>query len=267
VGRGDSRLAGRLVFCVGARRSGTYWVQRIVAAHPAASAVPGETYLFSHGIAPLMERFHHGPRTPGQVGKVYADRGILLDAVRDFCDRVLGEFLEPGAERLAERTPHHVYHLGLIAEIYPDAHFVHIVRDGRDVARSLVAQDWGPDTIAAAAEEWRSSVVAGREGAPREGYLEVRYEELLADVERGVRVLYEHVGLPATPEALALGLAAARDSSLNVDASDPRVAAGKWEGSISERDLREIERVAGELLAELGYADRPRRGGLLRRRG
>jgi hypothetical protein len=57
-----------------------------------------------------------------------------------------------------------------------------------------------------------------------------------------------------TPEALELGLAAARDSSLNVDPADPRIAAGKWESSLSARDLRKVEGVAGDLLADLGYA-------------
>jgi hypothetical protein len=253
VGRYDSPLEGRLVFCVGARRSGTYWLQRIVVAHPGVSEVPGESHLFSHGIAPLLERFHHGPRGSGQVGRLYADRDALLDAARDFCDRMLGPFLQPGSTRLAERSPLHVQHLGLIGEIYPDARFVHIVRDGRDVVRSLLAQEWGPTTATAAAEEWRSSVLAAREQRPADGYLEVRYEELLADAEAGIREIYGHLGLDASADALELALAAARDASVNVDPTDARVAAGKWESSLSARELRDIEAVAGELLAELGY--------------
>ena len=47
-----------MIFNAGARRSGTYWLQRITCAHPAVAEVPSETYIFSHGIAPLMERFH-----------------------------------------------------------------------------------------------------------------------------------------------------------------------------------------------------------------
>ena len=261
MGRDDSPLAGKLIFNVGARRSGTYWLQRIVTAHPEVADVPGESHFFSHGIAPLMERFHHGARGSVPLGKLYAEREELVDAVRDLCDRVLADFLEPGHTRLAERTPVHVYHLGLISELYPDAQFVHIIRDGRDVARSLAARSWGPDTLGEAAEEWRSSIVSAREQRPADGYMEVRYEELLADPEAGIRAIYAQLGLEATPRAMELALAAARDSSLNVDPNDTRITTRKWESSLSRSELREVEEVAGDLLSELGYA-----GGSPRRR-
>jgi hypothetical protein len=236
------------------RRSGTYWLQRIVTAHPDVSEIPGETHLFSHGIAPLFERFHHDPGAAVRVGRIYADRDTLLDATREFCDRVLGEFLEPGDDRLSERTPLHVYHLGLISAIYPDARFVHIIRDGRDVARSLLAREWGPTTIAAAAEEWRSSVLAARQARPAQGYLEVRYEELLTDPESNVPEIYRHLGLETTEAIVDAALVEARSTSANVDPSDPRIAAGKWRDSWSASDRREFQEVAGEMLVELGYA-------------
>ena len=62
----------QMIFNVGARRCGTYWLQRITCAHPAVAEVPSETYVFSHGIAPLMERFHHDDPEYEEVGQVYA---------------------------------------------------------------------------------------------------------------------------------------------------------------------------------------------------
>src|SRR5687767_2814543 len=172
-----------MVFNAGSRRSGTYWLQRIVCAHPAVGEVPSETYVFSHGIAPLMERFQHEERESQEVGSVYADRERLIGAIRNLCDTVFGEFAEAGQTHVAERTPWHVFHLALIAEVYPDARFVHIVRDGRDVVRSLLGQYWGPGTVTEGAEEWCTSVAAARDAAGLLGerLLEVRYEELLAE--------------------------------------------------------------------------------------
>src|SRR5437773_700229 len=103
MSRVDSPLRGRLIFSVGARRSGTYWLQRIIAAHPLVAEVPSETHLFSHGIAPLMERFQHEDPTSPEVGSVFAERGAVLDAVRDLCDTVFSGFLQPGQEYVAER--------------------------------------------------------------------------------------------------------------------------------------------------------------------
>jgi hypothetical protein len=134
VSREQSPLRGRMIFNVGSRRSGTFWLQRIVTAHPEVSAVGSETHLFSHGIAPLAERFHHAAMGSGQVGTTFIERDTLLDALRDFCDTVFAPMLEPGKTRLAERTPLHALHTGLIGDIYPDGRIVHIIRDGRAVA-------------------------------------------------------------------------------------------------------------------------------------
>jgi len=241
-----------MIFNVGARRSGTYWLQRIVCAHPSVAEVPSETYVFSHGIAPLMERFQHDDRGSQEVGRVYADRAKLIAAVRALCDGVFGEFARAGETHAAERTPWHVYHLPLIAEVYPDARFVHIIRDGRDVARSIVAQPWGPSTVAEAAEEWRSSVEAGRAAAAVLGdrLIEVRYEQLLAEPRREIERLHGRLGLEGGVEE---ALAAAGETS-NVGPQDLRVGAEKWRDGWRRRDVRAFERVGGGLLRVLGYS-------------
>ena len=241
-----------MIFNAGARRSGTYWLQRITCAHPAVAEVPSETYIFSHGIAPLMERFHHDDPEFQEVGQVYARRERVIESVRNLCDTVFGEFVRDGQTHAAERTPWHVYHLPLIAEIYPDASFVHIIRDGRDATRSIVAQPWGPDNVKEAAEEWRSSVAAGLDAAPVLGdrLLEVRYEEVLADPRSRIGRIYEHHGLEGgIDEALE-----AAGAKANIGRQDKRVGTGKWREDWGRRELRDFNRVAGDLLAELGYA-------------
>jgi hypothetical protein len=240
-----------MIFNVGSRRSGTYWLQRIVCAHPAVAEVPSETYVFSHGIAPLMERFHQGDRDSTEVGQVYADRGRLIAAIRNLCDTVFGEFATEGQPYASERTPWHVYHLPLIAEVYPDARFVHIIRDGRDVARSIVAQPWGPTTVKEAAKEWSSSVTAGRGAAGELGerLVEVHYEDMLAEPRAGIERLYAHLGLDGgIDEALA-----AAGEEANVGQHDKRVGSGKWRDAWTRRERRDFEQEAGGLLRELGY--------------
>jgi hypothetical protein len=257
MGRATSPLRDRMIFVVGARRSGTNWVQRVLAAHPEVAAVPSETYLFSRGILPLTERFHHG--SPGSVslGTVYVSREGLLDALRDLCDRVLGGLLatlRPGATRLCERTPEHAACLDLIGEIYPDARVVHIIRDGRDVARSLAGQAWGPGSLRAAAEEWVSHVTAARAaGARLVHYHEVRYEEMLADPCPHVAALFGFCGLDAG-EALIREALREAEVPFNVDPNVPSVGAGKWRATLDAAQLAEVHAVAGRLLAELGYA-------------
>lgn len=256
MSRQASPLQGRVAFLVGVRRSGTNWLRRIVDAHPDASVIPSETYLLSHGIAPLRERVQHGLTGSARTGSLHVDRDVFLDATRDLCDCLLGshlDSLDQPVHVLGERTPDHVRVLDLVADVYPDAAVVHIVRDGRDVARSLVSQSWGPTTYREAAEEWVSGIRSAREHAPRlPRYVEVSYEELLTDPVAQVPALYRFLGLADNDDVVRRALAEA-DVPYNVDPASTAVSAGKWRGGLASDDLRAVIDVAGPLLAELGY--------------
>ena len=271
MGLADSPLRDRAIFTFGVPRSGTYWLQRILVAHPEVAEVPSETSLFYTGIRPLLGLFHHGARA-SQAPGIYAERGELLDATREFCDRVLATSLRPDARYLAERTSMHVYCVPEIVAVYPDARLLHIIRDGRDVARSLVGREWGPSSVAEAAEEWRSGVAGARAARPDENYREVRYEALLADPEGEIADLYGSLGLPAEAGTMAAALAEA-GRERNEDPSDPRIAAGKWRDEWGEDDVAAFMEVAGDLLVDLGYdaelapRQSPGAGGDGRRRG
>jgi hypothetical protein len=257
MARADSPLRERMIFLVGARRSGTNWLQRILGAHPAVAALPTETHVFNMGITPLTERFQH--TNPGSLmpATMFADRDGFLDGVRDLLDRAFLDNLDrldPSARYLVERTPWHVYDIDLIAQVYPDARVVHIIRDGRSVARSLLAKHWGPDTMEAAAQEWVDSVQAGRRGAAALGdrYREVVYEHVLADPSQEIEDLFGWLGVEFDEDVRERVLLEA-GSMFNVDPGSPEIRADKWREGLSERDLESFDRVAGPLLEELGY--------------
>ena len=260
MSRAQSPLRGRMIFNVGSRRSGTFWLQRIVTAHPHVSAVGGETHLFSHGIAPLTERFHHAAMGSAQVGSTFIERETLLDALRDFCDTVFLPMLEPGKPRLAERTPLHALHTGLIGDVYPDGRIIHIIRDGRDVVRSLLAQQWGPENVADGAREWRAAIEAARAGAGASSrYLEVRYEDLHADPGPRISGLYHWLELPVDDAILERALTEARVER-NLDPKGSPAGSGKWRDVFTPEDLAAFEDVAGDVLYDLGYERATARG-------
>lgn len=242
---------------VGARRSGTNWLQRILQQHPEIVGLPPETYVFNRGIRALTAGFQHtNPGSP-LTGTMFIDGDAYRAAVRALVDRAFLDNVQrlgPDARYVLERTPWHVYDLELVAQFYPDARVVHIIRDGRAVARSLMSMDWGPDTMREAAEEWCTSVAKGRGGAALFGdrYREVRYEQLLGDPAAGAAELFAWLELDASRDLLDRIALEAR-SEFNVDPSNPGISAAKWRGALSAADLRTFGRVAGGLLAELGY--------------
>jgi hypothetical protein len=255
--RATSPLRNRVIFVVGARRSGTNWLERILTAHPEIVAVPTESYLFSHGVQPLTERFQHSNPGTAMMGLTFVQRETMLDALRNFIDPILLETLEredPEARYIVERTPWHASHLPLIADVFPDAWVINIIRDGHAVARSLVSMPWGPATLEDAAAEWAKAVQDARNGAPAVGdrYIEVVYETLLSDPRRHTTSLFATLGLELSDEHWAAILAEA-GSEFNVDPASPGLGPDKWRKELSPAEVRAIERVAGPQLVACGY--------------
>lgn len=251
MSRTNSPLAGRALFITGARRSGTYWLQRIITAHENVGAVPSESHLFSHGISPLLDRLSGADPSDQTVGRVHADREAVLDSVRDLCDVVLAPYRAGAEGWVSERTPLHVYHLGLIASVYPDGRFIQIVRDGRDVARSLVEQEWGPTTHEAAALEWRDAIrAAGDSTLPAGSYREVRYEDLLTDPEPLIADLFDWLGLKTDAANLA---GAVGEAGQIANTGRTAAAAERWRTELTAEEISTIESVCSAELERMGY--------------
>lgn len=249
AGVDGSPLRDKLMLVIGARRSGTHWVGRIIGAHPQVVYLPSETFLFAH-LDDFARNFHASMGS-AQVGSLYAERDALVGGLRALCDSILLPWLKPGSvERILERTPLHTANLDLISDVYPDARVVHIIRDGRDVARSLAAVRWGPGSAVAGAEEWVRSVRQGRRDMKH--YYEVRYETLLANPRAEITKLFDALELPADDAQVD---AALREAAVpvNHDLTMPAVAAEKWRAGLSASDLADVEAVAGDLLVELGF--------------
>jgi len=172
---------------------------------------------------------------------------------------------EQGKRRWGDKTPMYMQNLRLLEKLFPDALFVHLIRDGRDAALSflelpagLVTETWmHPRTPAEFACQWRTEVAAARRLGQRIGsrYLEVRYEELVGDVEGVLRRICDFAWLGYEP--------AMADYAGNVDVSakphqqrlrePPTKGVRDWRKQMSPADVSAFEHVAGDLLRKLGY--------------
>ena len=253
----DSPLHGRCIFVVGAPRSGTTWLHQLLAQHPDV-VTAGESHVFADGVSHLLE--NHRDPDPWMHLSTWLPASELETLVRRLCDGVfesLRQAQDPGASRVLDKSPNARPYAADLARIYPDATFLHIIRDARDMAGS--ARDlWGwSERFAAweqAATTWVDAVRDNREHLGHLRYLEVRYEDLLADTVPGLTTILDFAGLDHDPDFVEAVVAFGR-APVNVRPSDTRIGAGKWQGT--DRDAeRRVVRVAGDLLVELGYLTR-----------
>jgi hypothetical protein len=248
----------RPVFVVGAPRSGTTWLAELLQAHPDTVGIPqGETQLF-WALAPL---WLSAERRRGPGIRTLVTHHELVAAVRVFCDALFeaGRAKQgPGATLFIEKTPAHAVHVARMHEVYPEAWFVHIVRDGRDVVRSIARfdlEELSPIDLPTAAAEWdRLNRLILAEAPRLDRYRMVRYEELVAAPVEGACQLLEWMGLPCD-DAVRDRVADAAGNPVSQHAGKGRVGPGKWREDLSDAQLSTIYRIAGRLLVELGYLD------------
>lgn len=167
-----------------------------------------------------------------------------------------------GAGRWADKTPHYVLHLDLVKRVFPEARIVHLVRDGRDVALSLLRVPFGPGNVWAAAHQWRDAVDAGDAAAERYGdeVLTVRYEDLVSEPEATVRRVCAFCELAYDPKMLAVEEAAAGRLIRGQEGWFSQLGAGittrsvgRWRTEMSPARQALFASIAGDALRRHGY--------------
>lgn len=166
-----------------------------------------------------------------------------------------------GKKRWGDKTPRHVFDIQWLAETFPTAQIIHVIRDGRDVASSLLKAGW-VSNFTEAAYYWQEKVQAGRKAGralEKRRYCEVKYEQLVIDPERMLKHICNWLNLTYIPEMLDPSATSVnyisgdwhlhRMVTRPVDAS--RIYA--WKTALSLRQLANFEAVTEELLNELNY--------------
>jgi len=274
-------------FIVGVGRSGTTLLRMMLDSH-STLAIPPETN-FATALA-AFERGGSGPAVEAMVAnQLWGDYNLPADEFarrvesrrpRSFAD-VLRVFFEFYAElrekpRWGNKTPYFLARMALVQRLIPEARFVHIVRDGRDVALSTVPLWFGPDDVAGVAGEWsRMLSLARRQAQSLDHYAEVRYEDLVREPVPALRRLCEFLELEWEPamldyhrhaaERLAAelgdvvegGRPVPREQRLELwrllDRPPQLDRVERWRREMSGADLQAFEGVAAGTLRAFGY--------------
>jgi hypothetical protein len=278
-------------FVVGVPRSGTTLLRLMLDAHPQLT-IPPETYFLpellrackSGGasrervleVITATKRWQDFQLEPSRLlRRLPARRPVKgREAARAF----YAAYAESvGKPRWGDKTPVYLKSMLAIQKALPEARFIHIIRDGRDVALSVLGLLFGPDSVDEAARRWKRKVLRAREQASRlRHYREVRYEDLVADPESTLRSVCEDVELPWDPSMLDYHRHAEQRMRTEIRELRPlgggtitaeervrqhelvsrppsATRAGRWKTDMSPADRQAFESVAGKLLDQLGY--------------
>lgn len=260
-------------FIVGSARSGTTLLRLILNAHPEVAVPPESRFIVElHNGAELVDavdflarldahhRFHTWDLPISAVREEIAgaDRLPYAEAI-DAAFRAYARV--QGKTRWGDKTPRYVEDIAFLARLWPDARFIHLIRDGRDVARSYADVSFGPKTVGKAASLWarrvRAGIAAGR-ALPAGRYLEINYEDLVDDAEGEIKDICDLLELDFDPGMLdhterARGSVLPRASAFNPHVTEPPSRTRSWHTSMPRAQVEIFEAVAGDTLTELGY--------------
>jgi hypothetical protein len=251
----DQATAPIIVF--GAPRSGTTYLNRILNEHPDVN-ITEESRVFVWMYRSLMV-------LPRREEALCAHREQFLEHLRSQLPEVVRSFyreLDPAARHWGDKNPHYASErnagcLDTIAEVFPDARFVHIIRDGRDVVNSLLRKRWAD--FEDAHQTWKQHVRIGCDFGrvqPPGSYCEIRYEDLVSDDLEVAGGVFAFLGLVMDPRVKVF---CQQQQTWRTPLSDPERnlnAGGQgsdWRRTLSpDQQMRSLDLLEPRLLA-LGY--------------
>ena len=263
---------------MGAPRSGTTWLQLLLDRHDEVATGP-ETHLFERYLSHLDEVWR-------REGSLEAERVIGLRPVLDetefhrLCRAFAGEVLErladpPHLPVVVEKTPGHVLSARFIHALFPEAWFLHVVRDPRACVSSLLRAGhgwgarWAPKGTVTGSLVWHDHVKAGLEiPSLTDRYREIRYEALHEEGVEALDAIVRALGLRPEPGWAAAAFRACSIDRLRKGEGGRAVSGGEpeppgffgpgkpegWRDELTRSQLRAIEFVNADLMEHLGYA-------------
>ena len=277
-------------FIVGTGRSGTTLLRMMLDSHPAL-AIPAETHFIPRVVAnheaasdpraSFIQTLASYPKWPDFVTDI-SELEHRVNQIRPFdLAHAFRAFYMLHAERFGkqrwgDKTPRYLQQMQLIQRVLPDARFIHLIRDARDVALSVKGLWFGPNSISEIAQWWAAGIrQARRQAKELNYYLEVRYEDLVCNTESTLRKICAFIDLPwhaamldyhqtahkrleafqsVTPDGKTVIDADKRRDIHRLTNKPPQASrVGRWRTEMSVPDRQHMEASAGGLLEKLGY--------------
>jgi len=264
----------RPIFVVGAPRSGTNLFYRTFARHSDLAWISNITKKFPSSLwltrIIMLFREDHRPTEANNVWQKFAGnedlslgRDDVTAAARSYLRSVIKNNLQIfNKPRFINKCPGNSVRIDFLKEIFPDAIFIHIIRDGRAAAYSIMRSRLGHSgaywsvkppgwqdllklpMVDACALQWKLTVESALQSAeklPPAQYMEVRYENL---VDRPAEVM-EQVGEKC-------GLVWQKDFLKEITTGMEN-RNFKWETEMQDADKNTLNKLLGDFLKHLGY--------------
>lgn len=245
----DIPLVSEPIFLVGAERSGTTVLRLMLDCHPQIAWCDEFEYAVDRipdgGGWPRNDEYYQWLETH----RIFQDSGFAIDRRLSY-PQLINSFLCQKRDRVGKpligATVHR--HFDRLLQIWPDARFIHLIRDGRDVARSCIGMGWAGN-VWTGVERWIEAELLWPKLSsvlPAQRQIEINYENLILDPVKVLTRLCDFIGIPYDQAMLSYAQAT------TYDVPDPSLIR-QWQRKLSDREIQLVESRIANMLVERGY--------------
>lgn len=237
------------VFLVGAERSGTTLLRLMLRSHSQLAWCNEFEYsvdlITEERNWPKLDIYYQWLETD----RIFRATKFKVDRSLDYPQLVNSFLLQKKATEekpIVGATVHR--HFDRLLRIWPNAKFIHIVRDGRDVARSCIGMGWAGN-VWTGVERWievENLWTEVKDILPEAQKIEITYSSLIADTENTLRQLCNFIGVAFEPEMLEYY------KTSSYDLPDPKLL-NQWTTKLSNKEIQLVESRISEMLVDRNY--------------
>ena len=278
-------VSHRPIFIIGCERSGTTLLREMLNAHPSIAFPPDEARAFSLIVSTPKPWAREWTRAEAvraieeflafrKVRHWQLEQAAVLRELGQSSSYGYAEILraiygayakQAGKPRWGDKTPINTYELPRLIREFPEAQFIHLIRDGRDVYLSWLNAWWVRYDVAAAARRWKEWVWwayrHGEKVRPNR-YYQLRYEDLIRHPREELEKLCRFLREPFAESMLRYDeqfripeLVKTFHQRVGRPPDSSRVS--RWKREMAASDVRTFERIAGATLVKYGYEISP----------
>ncbi len=265
------------VFIIGSRRSGTTWTLWLLSDHPSIVGIQHTNLIDAFKKINswwLDEDEIHNSIVSGKDEKIKANLKDFITE-NDFyssCQQLVSSIFNQSfnekkqASIVVESQPENIDNLDLLMKLFPDAYYLHVIRDPRSVFGSWksIVKTWSSEDVFRThpvefSERWRKEVLTGRKLSEHAlNYMEIQYEEMKSNGESVLQGVYRWLGVEASDDLVRHALASCEMQKLRKKGNMPKGFFRKgmsdgWKSDLSEAEVQSVEYLLKDLMDELNY--------------
>jgi len=274
-GVADSRK--KQVFIIGSRRSGTTWTLWLLSDHPSIVGIQHTNLIDAFKKINnwwLDDEKIHNSIVSGKDEKIKANLKDFMTESYFYgsCQKMISSIFNQSfnektqASIVVESQPENVDNLDLLMKLFPDAYYLHVIRDPRSVFGSWksIVKTWSSEDVfhthpVEFGERWKKDVLTGRAlSETARHYMEIQYEELKTNGESVLKSVYSWLAVEDSDELVRHALESCEMQKLKKKGNMPKGFFRKglsdgWKTDLTAAEIQSVEYLLKDLMDDLGY--------------